>query len=75
MNKQFDAHDDPRHMSPAALLALGGPNLAYIGRVVIDGASGYGIHAADGTVLGVAEDRDTAFAAARQNDFEPVSVH
>ncbi|MEE8532323.1 MAG: DUF1150 family protein, partial [Alphaproteobacteria bacterium] len=34
-----------------------------------------GIHAADGTVLGVTVDRDTAFAAARQNDLEPVSVH
>ncbi len=75
MNKQFDAHDDPKRMSPAALLALGGFNLAYIGRVVVDGTPGYGIHAADGTVLGVTVDRDTAFAAARQNDLEPVSVH
>ncbi len=75
MNRPFETQGEPRQMPPAALLALGGPNLAHIGPIVVDGAAGYAIHAADGTVLGVAVDRDTAFAGARQNDLEPVSVH
>jgi len=33
------------------------------------------IHAADGTAIGSAPTRDTAFAVVRQNDLEPVSVH
>ncbi len=73
MNEQFD----PRRaqLSTEALLVLGGPNTAYVKRVVVDGESGYGIHAADGTVLAVLADRDVAFAAARLHDLEPVSAH
>ena len=73
MNEQFD----PRRaqISTEAHLVLGGPNTAYVKRVVVDGKFGYGIHAADGTVLAVVADRDVAFAAARQHDLEPVSVH
>lgn len=75
MDKQFDAHDGPFGMTVETLLALGGSNLAYIKQVFVDGDIGYGIHAADGTVLAIAETRDVAFAAARQHDLEPVSVH
>ncbi len=75
MNKQFEDHAPQRMISPETLLALGGPNLAYIGRVVIEGTEGYGIHGADGTVLAVAESRELAFAAARQHNLLPVSVH
>ncbi len=75
MNKQFDNHATRPYITPEALLALGGPNLAYIGRVEIDGRVGYGIHSLDGTVLAVAETRELAFAAARQHALEPVSVH
>lgn len=35
----------------------------------------YAVHAADGTPMAVVIDRDTAFAAARQYEMEPVSVH
>ena len=41
----------------------------------MDGAAVYGIHAPDGRLLGVAPDRDIAFAAARQHQLEPLSVH
>ncbi len=75
MDKQFTTPGDPRTMSQEAFLALGGPNLAYIKRVVYQGEDGYGIHAADGTILAVVSDREAAFAAARQHDLEPVSVH
>lgn len=75
MDKQFDALDGPFGMTAESLLALGGTNIAYIKPVFIDGDVGYGIHAGDGTVLAIAETRDVAFAAARQHDLDPVSVH
>ncbi len=48
---------------------------AYIKRVTVNGAVGYAIHGMDGEVLGVAPSREVAFAAARQHELEPVSVH
>lgn len=50
-------------------------NEAYIREVLVDGAVVYGIHASDGRLLGVAPDRDIAFAAARQHQLTPLSVH
>lgn len=50
-------------------------NEAYIREVLVDGAMVFGIHAPDGRLLGVAPDREIAFAAARQHQLEPLSVH
>ncbi len=58
-----------------AFLALGAPTLAYVRASDINGTDGFAIHGADGRVLGIAPTRDLAFAAARQHDLEPVSVH
>jgi hypothetical protein len=62
-------------MTASELALLGVQDFAYIKRVVIDGASGYAVHAADGTQIAVIPDRDVAFATVRQHDLEPVSVH
>jgi len=35
----------------------------------------YVLHAADGSVIGVTDDYDTAYGAAVQNEFTPVSLH
>jgi hypothetical protein len=35
----------------------------------------YVLHAADGSVIGVTDDYDTAYGAAVQNEFRPVSLH
>ena len=51
------------------------PNRAYIGRVEVDGETGYAIRNADGEVLAVLANRDIAFAVTRQHDLDPVSVH
>lgn len=66
-DEQFTAQD----------LAVWGVNdVAYIKTVHNDdGSRAYAIHAADGTKMASMSDRDTAFAAVRQNDLEPVSVH
>ena len=62
-------------ITPEALAALGLQHLAYIKDVLVEGEVQYAIHGADGRVLGITTARDVAFAAARQNDLEPVSVH
>ena len=49
--------------------------VAYIKAVIVDGARAYAIHAADGTALAIVKNRDVAFAAVRQHELEPVSVH
>jgi hypothetical protein len=64
-----------KQMTASELALLGVQDFAYIKRVVIDGASGYAVHAADGTQIAVIPDRDVAFATVRQHDLEPVSVH
>ena len=47
----------------------------YIREIVVDGAIVFDIHAPDGRRLGVAPDRQLKFAAARQHQLEPPSVH
>lgn len=58
-------------------LAVWGVNdVAYVKAVhKEDGSWLYAIHAADGTQMASMNDRETAFAAVRQNELEPVSVH
>ena len=75
-------------VSVEMLAALGGPNLVYIREVEAKDLEGnvpdemleqgvklYAVHSADGTRVAVVSDREAAFAAARQNDMVPVSVH
>jgi hypothetical protein len=63
-------------MSLADFATWGMPDMAYVKRVVArDGAESWTIHAADGTQMGAAPNREVAFAAVRQYDLEPVSVH
>ena len=67
--------DYQRIMSERELAILGLNDLAYVSQVVVDGRHAYLIHAADGTIIDVMDDRDLAFAAARRYDLEPLSVH
>ncbi len=63
------------YMTASELAMLGVQDLAYIKQVVIDGTTGYAVHAADGTEIVVLPNRDVAFATVRQHDLEPLSVH
>ncbi len=49
--------------------------VVYIKPFAHDGSSGYAIHSSDGKPLGVFESYDSAFMAAKLNDFAPVSLH
>jgi hypothetical protein len=64
-----------RSMSVRDLAGWGMQDVAYIKRVVVDGTEGWAIHAADGATIGMAHERAVAFAAVRQHDLEPLSVH
>jgi hypothetical protein len=70
-----DVMNDIRHLSSREFFALGVQNIAYVKEVTEDGVTGYAIHAADGSRLGLAETRDLAIVALKQHDLEPHSVH
>lgn len=64
-----------KSMSPEAFAYLGAPALAYVKEVKVEGEPAFAVHAADGTAIAIFDNRDYAFAAARQNDLDAVSVH
>lgn len=64
-----------RDISTRDFATLGVQDVAFVKPVGSDGKTAYSIHAADGTEMGLVHDRDVAFAAVRQHDLEPLSVH
>lgn len=75
MSKSTKVADQLPVISPQALFALGVEDVAYVKSVYKDGRKFYAVVAADGTEMQTFADRDVAFAACRQNDLEPLSVH
>lgn len=68
-------HNAAASLTPEAFAMLGAPQLAYVAPVHGEQGKGFGIFAANGNLLGVVASRELAFAAAKQNELEPVSVH
>jgi hypothetical protein len=80
---------DLRHLTPETFANIGVPNIVYVREVLagdLESELGseidvpadtklYAVHAANGQRMAVLDDRDTAFAGARQYDLEPLSVH
>ena len=64
-----------REMSPQDFANVGMQQLAYIKPTLVNGVTGFSIHAADGTQIGMAPSRDIAFAAVKQHELEPMSLH
>ncbi|HEY3920277.1 MAG TPA: DUF1150 family protein [Stellaceae bacterium] len=64
-----------RQISPQDFALIGVQHLAYIKPTVVNGVTAFSIHAADGTQIGEAPSRDIAFAAVKQHELEPVSIH
>ena len=64
-----------REISRHDLSILAIEDIAYVKPMDVAGETVYAIHAADGTQLGIAHNRDIAFVAVRQHDLNPVSVH
>ena len=64
-----------RDISTYDFATLGVEDIAFVKPVQANGTTSYSIHAADGTEIGLVSDRNVAFAAVRQHDLEPLSVH
>lgn len=67
----FDIHK----ISTDELQKLGVAQIAYVKQVLVNGATAFAIHAADGTPMAMAEDRDVAMAAIVQHEMHPSLVH
>jgi hypothetical protein len=66
---------DIRKLTADQLAELGVSQIAYVKPVMVNGTTGYAIHAANGMPMGLAEDRDVAIAAVLQHEMVPVPVH
>lgn len=66
---------DIRHLSIEQLARLGVSQIAYVKPVLMNGERAYAIHAADGTPMAVAGDRDVAIAAVHQQEMLASLVH
>ncbi len=66
---------DIRHLSTDQLARLGVAQIAYVKAIMVEGTTAYSIHAADGTPMALAGDRDLAIAAVRQHELVPTLVH
>ena len=66
---------DIRGLTADQLGRLGVAEIAYVKPVVMNGMTGFAIHAADGTPMAVAQDREVAIAAIIRHEMHPVSVH
>lgn len=62
-------------MSQTDFATLGLNDIAFVKPIEVEGKAAFGIHAADGTPMAIFPNHDVAFAAIRQHDLEPVSVH
>lgn len=67
--------ENPNTLSADQLARLGVSQIAYVRPVVLNGAHGFAIHAADGTPIALTADRDIAIAAILRHEMLPVSVH
>lgn len=64
-----------RAMSVRDFTLWGMEDVAFVKRVTVNDAEAWVICSADGSQVGFAPSRDLAFAAVRQHDLEPYSVH
>jgi hypothetical protein len=74
-NNHDHATQMARALTPEAFAMLGAPQLAYVAPIATEQGHGFAIHAANGNLLAVLRSRELAFATAKQNDLEAVSVH
>jgi hypothetical protein len=81
VNSQFsnggadEGNVDIRHLSAGQLAKLGMAQVAYVKPIVVNGAEAFGIHAADGTPMAVAETHDVAVAAIIEHEMIAAAIH
>jgi hypothetical protein len=77
---EFDVEFTPEEEQVAYIKPTGSAEAHRLGLIppgieLPPGGKLYVLHAADGRVIGVTDDYDTAYGAAVQNQFRPVSLH
>ena len=75
MTKQSETELNARQMTAEQLFHLGVQDVAYVKTVDDGSTTRYAVHNAEGDEIGIFADRDVAFAAVRQHDLEPLSLH
>jgi hypothetical protein len=66
---------DIRHITTAQLAQLGVSRMAYIKPVTVGGEDVFAIHAADGTPMAVAPNRELAWGAILEHEMVPALVN
>lgn len=66
---------DIRQLAVRDFASWGVQDVAYVKRITVNNQEGWAIHSADGNHVGFAPNRELAFAAVRQHELEPYSVH
>jgi len=64
-----------RALTPEQFSHLGAGHIAYVRPIRQDGEAAFAIHGADGAQIAVAPDAEVAYAAIRQHEMEPLSLH
>jgi hypothetical protein len=75
VNNPSESVVDVRNMSAEQLFHLGAQDVAYVKSVGGGDEPRYVVCSAEGVEMGTFADRAVAFAAVRQNDLDPVSLH
>jgi len=75
MSKNAQTYADLRDVTPEQLFHLGLQDLAYVKSVAVHGEPGFAVFSAEGIEIATFTNREVAFAACRQYDLEPVSLH
>ncbi len=65
---------DLRQLTQQDFAALGLADIAYVRPKLVNGATVFAIHTADGNEAAVTPTHETAIATIRQNDLEPVHL-
>jgi hypothetical protein len=67
---------DIRNLSDEQFRSLGLPSLVYIRRGVLDeGQEVFAIHAANGEIMGIADDTESVASALEEHSMVPMTIH
>ncbi|NHN83068.1 DUF1150 family protein [Acetobacter musti] len=66
---------DIRNLTDDQFLTLGLPKLVYVRENRSEGRNVFAIHAANGQIMGVAEDPETAFSAITEHEMVAMTIH
>ncbi|WP_338421676.1 DUF1150 family protein [Acetobacter fallax] len=66
---------DIRNLTDDQFLTLGLPTLVYVRKGMNEGRDVFAIHAANGQMMGIAEDPETVFSAITEHQMVAMTIH